>query len=115
MKKLIIALFALACFGYIYYSPAFANEHVLSEHQEKVDYEKYGRIATAVVKEDYPDEAVVDYKYAGRRKISDTEVIDSFVYEVIENEKAVTVLVKVTHRLDASKFISLTVEEQMKN
>ncbi|NRG46025.1 DUF3889 domain-containing protein [Bacillus sp. CRN 9] len=114
MKKLLIGLFSIVCFCYIY-TPVFADEHTLSEHQEKVDYEKYGRIATAVVKEDYPGEEVVDYKYAGRRKISENEVIDSFVFEVMENGKPIIVLVKITHRLDASKFISLTVEEQSSN
>ncbi|KAF0822042.1 DUF3889 domain-containing protein [Cytobacillus firmus] len=79
---------------------------------QQPDYEKYGRIAIAVVKEDYPGEEVVDYQYGGRKKISETEVTDTFTFTVKENGKPVTVLVNVTHNLKDNKVVSLTVERK---
>ncbi|WP_102271976.1 DUF3889 domain-containing protein [Cytobacillus massiliigabonensis] len=79
---------------------------------EKPDYEKYGRIATSVVKEDFPGQDVVEYQYTGRQKISATDVTDSFTFQVNENGKPITLIVKVTHSLDNRKTLSLTVEEK---
>lgn len=79
---------------------------------ENPDYEKYGRIAIAVVKEDYPGEEVVEYKYEGRQKISDTDVTDTFVFQVKENDKPLKVIIKISHSLNNNKLLSLTVQEQ---
>ena len=79
----------------------------------KPDYEKYGRIAIAVVKEDFPGEEVVEYQYKGRENISDTDVVDSFSFQVKENNKPVTVIVKIAHSLKNKKLLNLTVEEKM--
>ncbi|MCM3094320.1 MULTISPECIES: DUF3889 domain-containing protein [unclassified Cytobacillus] len=79
---------------------------------QQPDYEKYGRIAIAVVKEDYPGEEVVDYQYGGRKKISETDVTDTFTFTVKENGKPVTVLVNVTHNLKDNKAVSLSVERK---
>lgn len=79
---------------------------------EQPDYAKYGRIATAVVKEDYPGEDVVEYQYIGRQKLSDTDVLDSFRFEVKENNELVFVVVKISHSLTNKKLLSLTVEEE---
>lgn len=78
---------------------------------DKPDYEKYGRIAIAVVKEDFPGEEVIEYQYKGREKISDTDVVDSFSFQVKENDKPVTVIVKIAHSLKDKKLLNLTVEE----
>ncbi|MEW9109252.1 DUF3889 domain-containing protein [Cytobacillus gottheilii] len=103
MKRLSVLLLALF----------FIINAALPVHaEEKPDYEKYGRIATVVVKEDYPGEAVVEYKYGGRRKLTEEEVMDTFVFIVKENGKDKTILVKVTHLLSDNKSLSLTVEEQ---
>ncbi|USK56414.1 YqzG/YhdC family protein [Cytobacillus solani] len=80
--------------------------------REKPDYEKYGRIATAVVKEDFPGEDVVEYQYTGRQKVSASDVTDSFTFQVNEAGKPVTLIVKVTHSLDNKRTLSLTVEEK---
>lgn len=79
---------------------------------QKVDYEKYGNIAIAVVKADYPEENVTDYKYLGRKKISTMEVQDTFQFMVKENGKEKPVLVTINHNIEKEKFISLTVVEQ---
>ncbi|WP_026583908.1 DUF3889 domain-containing protein [Bacillus sp. J33] len=80
---------------------------------QKPDYEKYGRIAISVVKEDYPGEEVVEYQYGGRQKISETDVRDTFTFTVKENGSPVTVLVKVTHSLKDNKLVSLTAERKL--
>ncbi|MBU8880109.1 YqzG/YhdC family protein [Bacillus sp. FJAT-29790] len=79
---------------------------------QKPDYEKYGRIAIAIVKEDYPGEAVIEYQYTGRQKISDTAVVDSFTFQVKENNKPITVTVKIAHSLKNKKLLRLSVEEK---
>lgn len=79
---------------------------------QKPDYEKYGRIAIAVVKEDYPGEEVVDYQYGGRKKVTETDVTDTFTFTVKENGNPVTVLVMVTHNLKDNKAVSLSVERK---
>lgn len=88
------------------------NAELPIQAEEKPNYEKYGRIATVVVKEDYPGEDVVEYKYGGRRKLTEDEVMDTFVFIVKEDGKDKTILVKVTHLLGDNKSLSLTVEEQ---
>jgi hypothetical protein len=78
---------------------------------ERIDYEKYGKIAIAVVKADYPGDAVTDYEYLGREKLNETDVQDSFKFKVKENDKEVNVVVKVKHSVQNNKLLTLTVEE----
>lgn len=79
---------------------------------QRPDYEKYGRIATAVIKEDFPGEAIQDYKYMGRKQIDDRQVLDSFQYKVSVNGKPVIMTVQITHDLKNDRLLSLTVTEQ---
>ncbi|WNS76712.1 DUF3889 domain-containing protein [Bacillus sp. DTU_2020_1000418_1_SI_GHA_SEK_038] len=101
MKKLFCMMFTVSL---------FLNAHNLAFAQN--DYEKYGRIATAVVKEDYPGEEVVDYQYAGRKKLSETDVMDSFIFEVKENNQLKKVTVNISHSLKNNRLLQLTVDEQ---
>lgn len=78
---------------------------------EKIDYEKYGRIAVAVMKADYPGEPLTDYQFLGREKVNESDVQDSFKFQVKENGKSLNVLVKVKHSIQNNKLLSLTVEE----
>ncbi|WHX41747.1 DUF3889 domain-containing protein [Mesobacillus sp. AQ2] len=79
---------------------------------QRPDYEKYGRIATAVIKEDFPGEEVQDYKYMGRKQIDDRQVLDSFQYKVNVNGKPVFMTVQITHDLKNNRLVSLSVTEQ---
>ncbi|MGV2940620.1 DUF3889 domain-containing protein [Mesobacillus sp. LC4] len=81
-------------------------------YAQRPDYEKYGRIATAVIKEDFPGEAVQDYQYMGRMQIDDRQVLDSFQYKVSVNGKPVIMTVQVTHDLKSDRLLSLSVTEQ---
>jgi hypothetical protein len=83
-----------------------------SAENPALDYEKYGRIAIAVVKENYPGIEVVDYQYAGRQNISESDVMDSFIFEVKENNQPVKVIVRISHSLKNKKLLQLSVEEQ---
>lgn len=78
---------------------------------QELDYKKFGSVAIAVVKADYPEESVTDYKYLGRKKISPQEEQDSFQFLVKEGGKEKTVIVTVNHNTKNDKFISLVVEE----
>ncbi len=78
---------------------------------QELDYKKFGSIAIAVVKADYPEESVTDYKYLGRKKISAQEEQDSFQFVVKEDGKEKNVIVTINHRTQDDKFISLVVEE----
>lgn len=80
--------------------------------QQEQDYQKFGRIATAVVKEDYPGQDVVDYQYLGRRKANETKVIDTFRFEVMKNDKPLFVHIRVIHDLKDKKSLSLMLEEK---
>ncbi len=78
---------------------------------QPTDYEKFGRIATAVIKEDYPGQAVKDYQYQGRRKMTENKVADSFEFTVQENNANKKVVVIVVHNLDNEKTLNITVQE----
>jgi uncharacterized membrane protein len=49
---------------------------------QQSDYAKWGKIAVTVVKENYTDSEVSDYKYEGRKQISDKVAEDRFLFEV---------------------------------
>lgn len=91
----------------------FTGVSLTSVHaQQGQDYQKFGRIATAVVKEDYPGQDVVEYQYLGRRKADETKVIDTFRFEVMKNDKPVFVHVRIIHDLKDKARLSLTLEEK---
>jgi hypothetical protein len=103
MKK---QLFTVLLLGAILFS--FST----STQAQQPDYEKYGKIAIAVVKADYPGEEVRDYKYLGRKKINDTTVEDSFRFQVQEDTKKIDVIVRVNHDLSNNKTLTITVVPQ---
>lgn len=104
MKKFLLCFLTIILFLNV-------GSPILTKGQQP-DYEKYGRIAIAVVKEDFPGEEVVEYDYIGRQKLSDTDVVDSFSFQVKENNKPVIVIVRISHSLNNKKLLSLTVEEK---
>jgi hypothetical protein len=79
---------------------------------QRPDYEKYGRIATAVIKEDFPGEEVMDYKYMGRKQIDDRQVLDSFQFKVNVSGKPAFMNVQITHDLKKNRLLNLSVAEQ---
>jgi Protein of unknown function (DUF3889) len=78
---------------------------------EKPDYEKYGRIAIAVVQADYPQDEVTDYEYKGRKQLENDEVEDRFSFLVKEKEKEFNITVKIKHNTKNQKLLHLEVEE----
>ena len=79
--------------------------------QKDVSYEKYGRIAIAVVQADFPSDQVTDYKFEGRDIVSQGVVEDRFLFTVQEKGKKFKVRVKIRHSLYHEKLLSLTVEK----
>jgi Protein of unknown function (DUF3889) len=100
MKKTIVIL-----------STAFFLLFSSQAHAEPVDYEKFGRIATAVIKEDYPGQPLKDYQYKGRQKMSENKVSDAFEFTVQENNAEKKVVVVVVHNLDNEKVLNISVKE----
>lgn len=80
-------------------------------HAEQSDYKKFGRIATAVIKEDYPGQPVKDYQYQGRQKLTENKVSDAFEFTVQENNAEKKVVVIVVHDLDNEKVLNISVKE----
>ncbi|WP_201715347.1 DUF3889 domain-containing protein [Rossellomorea arthrocnemi] len=80
-------------------------------HAEPADYQKFGRIATAVIKEDYPGQPLKDYQYMGRQKMSENKVSDAFEFTVQENNAEKKVVVVVVHNLDNEKVLNISVKE----
>lgn len=103
MKKyllsMLIALYCLVNFSDLGYA-------------QKPDYEKYGRIAITVVKEDYPGDEIREYQYLGRKSISETKVEDSFSFQVQEKNQKFIVTVKVTHDIKTNKLHTITVDSK---
>jgi Protein of unknown function (DUF3889) len=103
MKKyflsVLVTLFVLSNFSHV-------------GHAQKPDYEKYGRIAISIVKEDYPGEEIREYEYLGRKKINETKVEDSFRFQVQEKNEKWFVSVKVTHDISNNKVLNITVESK---
>ncbi|WP_245980014.1 DUF3889 domain-containing protein [Peribacillus asahii] len=79
--------------------------------QQGNDYEKYGRIAIAVVQADYPSDEVTDYQYEGRKVLENGTVEDRFLFLVKEQGKEIKIRVKIKHSLSSDKLLNLTVEE----
>ncbi|QPC45850.1 DUF3889 domain-containing protein [Mangrovibacillus cuniculi] len=77
----------------------------------QVDYAKYGRIATAVVKEDYTGSPLKEYKYLGRQEVSKDEVKDAFQFSVTDGGKDKLVVVEISHNLKNDKLLKLNVYE----
>lgn len=75
------------------------------------DYERYGRIATAVVKEDYTGEKLADYKYDGRKTLPGGQIEDAFTFDVVKDGKDVSVKVKVVHNPDKPTDLNISVNE----
>jgi hypothetical protein len=103
MKKTIVSILLIA-----FFLGSFTN----SGHAQKPDYEKYGRIAMAVVQADFPGAPIREYEYLGRKNIDTSKAEDGFRFKVQENNQNFFVIIKVNHDLTNKKLINLTVESQ---
>ncbi|MEO2074121.1 MAG: DUF3889 domain-containing protein [Bacillus sp. (in: firmicutes)] len=103
MKKTLISILMAA-----FFLVSFTNQ----SHAQKPDYEKYGRIAMAVVQADFPGSPIRDYEYLGRKKMDSSKVEDGFRFKVQENNQNFFVIIRVNHDLTNNKLLNLTVETQ---
>ncbi|SFB93312.1 Protein of unknown function [Bacillus sp. OV322] len=74
-------------------------------------YEKYGNIAIAVVRTDYPGTSVTDYEFLGRKKSGNGIAVDSFLFLIKDKGIEKNVLIKAEHSLISQNLISLYVTE----
>ena len=84
----------------------------ISAQAQKPDYEKYGKIAIAVVQADYPEVEITDYEYKGRKTVAKNLVEDDFRFLVEDKGHDFNVIVTVQHDLKNEKLLSLKVTEQ---
>jgi hypothetical protein len=85
---------------------------MLSVQAREIGYEKYGRIATAIVREDYPGQPLKEYQYEGRRRNRDGTFTDSFRFEVTEDGKPIFVKVEISHDGKKGKTLLIRVREE---
>jgi hypothetical protein len=103
MKRYLLQmLITLFCLG------SFTN----TGFAQRPNYEKYGRIAITVVKEDFPGDEIKEYQYLGRKNISESKVEDSFSFQVQENNQKFNVTVKVTHDIKTNKLLTISVDSK---
>ncbi|WP_456276136.1 DUF3889 domain-containing protein [Bacillus sp. AK128] len=78
---------------------------------EQPDYAKWGKMAITVVKENYTEQEVSDYKYEGRKQLSDSKAEDQFLFEVKQDEKKHYVRVIITFNSKTDTLQSLQLIE----
>ncbi|WP_043932190.1 DUF3889 domain-containing protein [Bacillus sp. EB01] len=101
MKKWLIAVavFVLLTF----------QGHETQAERQKPDYEKYGKMAVQIVALDYPGDPIKEYEYMGRKNVNETDVADTFRFQVEEKGKTYYVQVIVQHNLTEEKAVTLKV------
>jgi hypothetical protein len=109
MKKKIA--FPLVCFAFIIGLFASYSLHETIGIAQQPDYAKWGKMAITVVKENYPDAEVSEYKYEGRKSISETKAEDTFVFTVKKDQKTLPVKVVVTFNPKTDTLQSLSLIE----
>jgi Protein of unknown function (DUF3889) len=105
MKKKMLSLLICCLFQFT------AWQSVHAQQQQQPDYEKWGKIAVAVVKENYPNSEIIDYKHVERQDISVTQSKHTFTLQVKQRNQTFNVKVIVTYNPRTDRLISVTMEE----
>ncbi|MCA1321454.1 YqzG/YhdC family protein [Bacillus tianshenii] len=79
---------------------------------ENTDYEKWGKIAIQLAKENYPEAEISDYQYQGREEISDTEAKDTFHFTAKQDNKSIDIYVALTFNPKTKQLKSVNIEEK---
>ncbi|MGM0837840.1 MAG: DUF3889 domain-containing protein [Bacillota bacterium] len=79
---------------------------------EKTDYEKWGKIAIQIAKENYPEAEVSEYQYQGREEISETEAKDTFHFTVKQDNKSTEIHGTLTFNPKTEQLISVNFVEK---
>jgi hypothetical protein len=102
----------LICFAFLIGLFASYSFHETIGLAQQPDYAKWGKIAVNVVKENYVDGEVSEYKYEGRKSISDEKAEDTFVFQVKKDNKVANVKVVVSFNPKTDTLQSLSLAEQ---
>ncbi|MBM6617061.1 DUF3889 domain-containing protein [Bacillus suaedaesalsae] len=78
---------------------------------QEPDYAKWGNMAITIVKENYPDAEVKEYKYEGRKAVNVEKAEDSFTFDVKKGTQPVKVKVVVTFNPKLNSLVTLSLEE----
>lgn len=79
---------------------------------QKPDYEKWGKIAIQLVKENYPKAEISEYQYMGREEISDTEAKDTFHFTAKQADKSKEIFVALTFNPKTKQLKSVNIKEK---
>jgi hypothetical protein len=109
MKKKIA--YPLVCFAFIIGLFASYTLHETIGVAQQPEYAKWGKIAMNVVKENYVDADVTEYKYEGRRAISEEKAEDTFLFQVKRDNQTTPVRVIVMFNPKTDILQSLSVVE----
>ncbi len=109
-KKFAYPIICLTFLIGIFASYSF-NETVGAAKQP--DYEKWGKIAINIVKESYTNEEVSDYKYDGRKSITDEKAEDTFTFKVKKKNKEFNVKAVVAFNPKTDTLLSIELQEDM--
>jgi hypothetical protein len=109
MKKNIA--YPLVCFAFIIGLFASYSLHETIGIAQQPDYAKWGKMAITVVKENYVDAEVSEYKYEGRKSINEVKAEDTFVFQVKRENQTTPVKVVVTFNPKTNTLQSLSLEE----
>ncbi|WP_078549321.1 DUF3889 domain-containing protein [Litchfieldia alkalitelluris] len=90
---------------------ASAEPEPEKEEEQAINYEKWGKMAVEVVKLNFPEGKVSDYKFKGREEISDAQAKDTFELQVQTKERAFNVRVVMLFNPKTESLISLSIEE----
>lgn len=91
---------------------AFLTLQPIGTEAQTPHYEKYGKMAIAIVSADYPGDPIREYEYLGRQNVNGSDVADTFRFKVSEKGRQIFVRVTVQHNLSTEKVVSFKVEPE---
>lgn len=109
MKKRIA--FPLICIAFIVGLFASYSLQETIGHAQQPDYAKWSKIAVNVMKENYPNYEVSDYKYEGRKEVNEEKAEDSFTFQIKKDNKESTIKVVVSFNPKTDTLKSLQIIE----
>lgn len=99
---------------------SFAHSEVMSSDVEAAlyaepAYAKWGKLAMEETSRIYHDASIIDYKYEGRRKVSEEQAEENFVLWLRKDEREFGVRVSITIRTSSDQLLHVRTKELVRN
>lgn len=78
-------------------------------------YAKWGKLAVEETSKAYRDASIIDYKYEGRRALSDDKAEESFLLWLRKNDREFGVRVRMTIQISSDELLQLKMAEVPSN